>query len=178
MCLKASGGSVGLCFCPGKVVTRNAVKHERDLHLDLQHLKQQHSITCVLCLLNTAELRVSCSANKATIILLTRVSALYISDESTSVQSFGLRDYEAGIKKAGLRLLSFPIIEMAAPDCIDATHTIIKQTAELLAQGHHIAVHCRLVAYVLLVVQNWNLHSNLARCQSLRILCTGTACPL
>ena len=134
------------------MVTRNAVKHERDLHLDLRHLKKQHSVTCVLCLLNTAELRVSCQAfasSKAVarlpasnLVLL----ALYNPDESISVQSFGLRDYEAGIKKAGLRLLSFPIIEMAAPVCINATHTIIKQIAELLAQGHHIAVHCRLVA--------------------------------
>lgn len=90
------------------------MKHERNLLQDLQHLKEQHGVTCVLCLLNTAELR-----------------------------SFGLRDYEAGIQKAGLRLLTFPIIEMAAPVCINATHTIIKQTTELVAQGHHVAVHCR-----------------------------------
>ena len=76
--------------------------------------------------------------------------ALHSPDESISMQSFGLRDYEAGIKKSGLCLLSFPIIEMAAPVCINATHTIIKQTAELLAQGHHIAVHCRLVTCVFL----------------------------
>ena len=75
VCLKALGGTVGLCFCPGKVVTRNAVKYERDLHLDLRHLKEQHGITCVLCLLNTAELRVSCSAfdpSKAVAILPAR----------------------------------------------------------------------------------------------------------
>lgn len=57
--LVPSGGSVGLCFCPGKCVTRNAVKHERNLQQDLQHLKQTHGTTCVLCLLNSAELRVS-----------------------------------------------------------------------------------------------------------------------
>ena len=74
--------------------------------------------------------------------------------KAACMQSFGLRDYEAGIKKAGLRLLSFPIIEMAAPVCINATHTIIKQTAELLAQGHHIAVHCRWVTYAFLIFQN------------------------
>ena len=61
------------------------------------------------------------------------------------MQTFGLRQYEAGIKQAGLILLSFPIIEMAAPVCINAAHAIIQQAAELLAQGHHIAVHCRWV---------------------------------
>lgn len=71
---------------------------------------------------------------------------LRIPDDSISMQSFGLRDYEAGIQKAGLRLLTFPIIEMAAPVCINATHTIIKQTTELVAQGHHVAVHCRSVS--------------------------------
>lgn len=61
------------------------------------------------------------------------------------MQTFGLRQYEAGIKQAGLVLLSFPIIEMAAPVCVSATHAIIQQAVELLAQEHHIAVHCRLV---------------------------------
>lgn len=58
-------------------------------------------------------------------------------------QSFGLREYAASVDKAGLVLLSFPIIEMAAPTCIHQTHRIVQQTAQLMAEGHHIAVHCR-----------------------------------
>ncbi|KAL0045076.1 hypothetical protein WJX82_007483 [Trebouxia sp. C0006] len=49
----------------------------------------------------------------------------------------------ASVDKAGLVLLSFPIIEMAAPTCIHQTHRIVQQTAQLMAEGHHIAVHCR-----------------------------------
>jgi len=54
-----------------------------------------------------------------------------------------LREYAAGVDKAGLVLLSFPIIEMAAPTCIHQTHHVVQQTAQLMAEGHHIAVHCR-----------------------------------
>ncbi len=58
-------------------------------------------------------------------------------------QSFGLREYAASVDKAGLVLLSFPIIEMAASTCIHQTHHNVQQTAQLMAEGHHIAVHCR-----------------------------------
>lgn len=54
-----SGGSVGLCFCPGKSVSRDGVHHMRSLQEDLGRLKEHFFVTCVLCLLNTAELRVS-----------------------------------------------------------------------------------------------------------------------
>ena len=54
-----------------------------------------------------------------------------------------MREYAASVEKAGLVLLSFPIIEMAAPTCIHQTHHIVQQTAQLMAEGHHIAVHCR-----------------------------------
>lgn len=60
-------------------------------------------------------------------------------------QSFGLREYAASVDKAGLVLLNFPIIEMAAPTCIHQTHHIVQQTAQLMAEGHHIAVHCRYI---------------------------------
>ena len=145
-----SGGSVGLCYCPGKAVTRNSVKHERDLLQDLRQLKAQHGVTCVLCLLNTAELRVRANAlcPATQLMLPASVPVLHMPDDTISLQSFGLREYEAGVMKAGLRLLTFPIVEMAAPVCLNATHTIIKQTAELVAQGHHVAVHCRFVYVV------------------------------
>ncbi|DBA97748.1 TPA: Cyclin-dependent kinase inhibitor 3 [Trebouxia sp. C0006] len=108
------GGSLGLCFCPGKCVSRDGVRYKRSLQQDLKHLQERYGITGLVCLLNTAELR-----------------------------SFGLREYAASVDKAGLVLLSFPIIEMAAPTCIHQTHRIVQQTAQLMAEGHHIAVHCR-----------------------------------
>ncbi len=55
----ATGGSVGLCFCPGKCVVRGGVQHKRSLQQDLTHLRERYAVTCILCLLNTAELRVS-----------------------------------------------------------------------------------------------------------------------
>lgn len=60
-------------------------------------------------------------------------------------QSFRLREYAAGISEAGLLLVSFPIIEMAPPGCIKATHALVQQVAQLMAEGHHVAVHCRCV---------------------------------
>ncbi|KAL0025621.1 hypothetical protein WJX79_009242 [Trebouxia sp. C0005] len=102
------GGSLGLCFCPGKCVNRDGVRHKRNLQQDLKHLQGRYGITGLVCLLNAAELR-----------------------------------YATSVEKAGLVLLSFPIIEMAAPTCIHQTHCIVHQTAQLMADGHHIAVHCR-----------------------------------
>ena len=54
-----TGGQLSLCFCPGKCVVRDGVKHTRDLQEDLHRLRDGFGVTCVLCLLNLAELRVS-----------------------------------------------------------------------------------------------------------------------
>lgn len=52
------GGSLGLCFCPGKRHVRGGKKLERDLQTDLKRLKNHYLIECLVCLLNDAELRV------------------------------------------------------------------------------------------------------------------------
>lgn len=52
------GGRLGLCFCPGKKVTRDGITHNRDLGADLQHLSSTWRVDTVVCLLNAAELRV------------------------------------------------------------------------------------------------------------------------
>lgn len=56
--LNEPGGRLGLCYCPGKKVTRDGVTHNRDLGVDLLHLSNTWRVDTIICLLNAAELRV------------------------------------------------------------------------------------------------------------------------
>ncbi|KAJ9508406.1 hypothetical protein QJQ45_011927 [Haematococcus lacustris] len=109
-----TGGGIGLCFCPGKRVTRGGVRHERSMQRDLLRLRDTFQISTVACLLNAAELR-----------------------------SFGIRDYAADLAAAGLQTLGLPIIEMGAPECMEEAAMFIEGLALGVSRGDRIAVHCR-----------------------------------
>ncbi|KAL6765944.1 protein-tyrosine phosphatase-like protein [Haematococcus lacustris] len=109
-----AGGGLGLCFCPGKRVTRGGVRHERNMQQDLLRLRDTFQISTVACLLNAAELR-----------------------------SFGIRDYAADLAAAGLQTLGLPIIEMGAPECMEKAAMFIEGLALGVSRGDRIAVHCR-----------------------------------
>ncbi|KAK9805660.1 hypothetical protein WJX72_010673 [[Myrmecia] bisecta] len=112
--LEHSGGKLGLCYCPGKHVKRLRVTWKRVLAKDLARLKGDFGVTCIVCLLDTAEL-----------------------------QSFKLRDYAAGVASAGLELEAFPIIEMQPPTDMDATAALIDRLVARMRRGQVLAVHCR-----------------------------------
>ncbi|KAL0045077.1 hypothetical protein WJX82_007483 [Trebouxia sp. C0006] len=69
------GGSLGLCFCPGKCVSRDGVRYKRSLQQDLKHLQERYGITGLVCLLNTAELRGRCWKGRADSSLLVALHA-------------------------------------------------------------------------------------------------------
>lgn len=62
---------------------------------------------------------------------------------STLLQSLGLRAYEETIEKQGLKLLSFPIVEMACPTSMKAVMLFLDEVAHLMTQGSSVAMHCR-----------------------------------
>jgi len=92
-----SGGRFGLTYCPGKTVNRGGVRWCRDLDTDLDRLKNDFGVTTILCLLSQAELL-----------------------------SLRLRHYAEGVKAKGLHLITFPIVEMAAPDSFRKTTALIE----------------------------------------------------
>lgn len=93
-----SGGRFGLTYCPGKTVNRGGVRWCRSLEADLERLKTEFGVTTILCLLSQAELT-----------------------------SLKLRHYSEGVQAKGIQLLTFPIVEMGAPDSMKKTTTIIER---------------------------------------------------
>mmetsp|Transcript_6316 Transcript_6316/g.13929 ORF Transcript_6316/g.13929 Transcript_6316/m.13929 type:complete len:204 (+) Transcript_6316:116-727(+) len=107
-------GQLGLCFCPGKKVVRDGVRHDRHVDEDLQRLRDHFQVTTIVCLLNAAELR-----------------------------SFSLRNYEDHVTQSGLSYISFPIVECAAPDSLPTAAAFVETLVQRLQLGEVLAVHCR-----------------------------------
>lgn len=91
-----TGGRVGLTFCPGKKVHRGGVYWCRSLDADLIRLKSDFGVTTVVCLLSQAELT-----------------------------SLNLRNYAADVQSKGLKLHSFPIVDMSAPESLHKTANFV-----------------------------------------------------
>ena len=91
-----SGGRFGLTFCPGKTVCRGGVRWSRSLDMDLDRLKSNFGVTSILCLLSQAELA-----------------------------SLQLRHYGEGVQSKDIQLLTFPIVEMQAPDSMKKTAALV-----------------------------------------------------
>ena len=127
----SSGGRFGLTFCPGKTVCRRGVRWSRNLEMDLDRLKTNFGVTTILCLLSQAELA-----------------------------SLKLRNYEQGVRSKGIQFLSFPIVEMAAPDSLKKAAAFIEllqsksfssfapthvwsTMCDRLSNGEVMIIHCR-----------------------------------
>eukprot|EP00210_Caulerpa_lentillifera_P002190 g2104.t1 len=109
-----TGGRVGLTFCPGKKVCRGGVYWCRNLDADLTRLKTDFGVTTVVCLLSQAELT-----------------------------SLNLRNYAADVQSKGLKVHSFPIVDMSAPDSLNKTVDFVDLIKTKLADGEVIIIHCR-----------------------------------
>ena len=130
-----SGGRLGLCHCPGKTIIRGSqVLSARDLATDLAALKS-HGVTGLVCLLNTAELRVS--------ICFCHAHLDCHADRLPSLQCYGLRDYDKEVQERGILLLCHPIIEMCVPDSFEAAAAFVNDLVTELEAGHVLAMHCR-----------------------------------
>ncbi|GFR40923.1 hypothetical protein Agub_g1579 [Astrephomene gubernaculifera] len=114
-CEGASGGRLGLTYCPGKHITaRNGVQYARDLRADLSRLKQEHGVHVIVCLLPDAELR-------------------YLR----------VRDYAAAVAAHHMTYMQLPIIEMAPPDDMQRACALVEGVVEQLQAGRTVVVHCK-----------------------------------
>lgn len=112
--LEHGEGRLGLCYCPGKKVTRRGVRWNRCLEQDLSRLKRDFGVTTLVCLLNESEL-----------------------------SHFKLRHYSELVCAMGFGLAEFPIIEMAAPPSLERTTALVVGILERLVRGERVVVHCR-----------------------------------
>mmetsp|Transcript_21468 Transcript_21468/g.56003 ORF Transcript_21468/g.56003 Transcript_21468/m.56003 type:complete len:192 (+) Transcript_21468:284-859(+) len=113
--LECGAGHLGLCFCPGKHVSRGQTRWERDMVTDLQRLRDDLEVTTVVCLLGVHELR-----------------------------SYKITNYADHVTSNGLKFgPCFPIVEMAAPDSPEAVHGLVQELVARMANGEVLAVHCR-----------------------------------
>lgn len=96
-----TGGRFGLTFCPGKNVNRGGVQWRRNLDADLDRLQEEFGVSTILCLLSQAELN-----------------------------GLKLRDYEDRVRAKGFQFISFPIVEMAAPDSLKQAAALIELIQE------------------------------------------------
>eukprot|EP00656_Telonema_subtile_P017416 TRINITY_DN19343_c0_g1_i3.p1 TRINITY_DN19343_c0_g1~~TRINITY_DN19343_c0_g1_i3.p1 ORF type:complete len:239 (-),score=53.99 TRINITY_DN19343_c0_g1_i3:101-817(-) len=111
-----SKGGVGLTHCPGKVVKagRDGCEWKRDMRTDISHLKEQHGVTMLVCLLNKPELR-----------------------------TLGASSLEQECNIAGVQFVQFPIIEMGAPECIPEFEELIDLLVDAYSNGGRVVLHCR-----------------------------------
>lgn len=109
---------LGLCYCPGKRrVFRDGVVHDRDLKADLCRLRDDFGVRVVVTLLSEYEMR-----------------------------SLGVKNYEQAVRDAGLELLRFEIVEMAAPESVESVRALLCSEDGILSRlsvGKPVAVHCR-----------------------------------
>ena len=116
----AEGGSLYLSTCPGKKMAagRNGKSYLRSLNNDIQHAKDKFGITSILCLLNPSELR-----------------TLGVHPEM----------YDQVCSKRNVKLINYPIIEMAAPsDAAEFDREIVdRKLVSEIKTGGSVLVHCR-----------------------------------
>lgn len=112
-----SGGFLALSQCPGKKLAkgRDGKPRNRNLDEDVTHWANQ-GIRLVVCLLNPSELR------------------------SLGVQP---SDYPRSLTNCGIQLITYPIIEMAAPPSIESASDLLSSIEGIVQSGGGVLVHCR-----------------------------------
>ena len=96
---------------------RDGKKYARDVRIDVDQFHQK-GITMILCLLSDVEMR--CIGTN-------------------------VKNYEQACAKIGIKLVKYPIIEMAPPSNISKQHSeVVQPLCDQMTTGNgHILLHCR-----------------------------------
>lgn len=113
-----AGGNLGLTMCPGKSLAagRDGKSYQRDIAKDVVHFKAMGA-SLIVCLLNDYELRTI---------------------------GVDVKKYLKACESSGIRLLKYPILEMAAPTDMASLHSeVILPICAEIDLGNKVITHCR-----------------------------------